>query len=151
VLVPQWYYEYMKYIIALLALGFIGCGDNSTGGTDAAGNQLNLTADGQPIYTLEDHYSFRLNGIDAVVWGVDRAFGRANEDASIWDITEAIPCGIRMIVKKVGVSTNDYTMKIGASDQTREGCGQFRGNYTMTLTGAKTAEITWVGEDDETF
>jgi hypothetical protein len=142
----------MKYIIALLALGFIGCGDNSTGGTDAAGNQLDLTADGQVIYTLEDHYKFRLNGQDIVIWGIKDAFGKVNEEASatILDISKA--CTLRLLVQKVGVSVNDYTFRTGTFEQVNgQECAQLNGDFTMTLTGAKTADITWIGEDDETF
>jgi hypothetical protein len=148
-----------KILLALVAyfvmffgiLSIVGCGEDKNDGFDAAGNVI----DENQLFTLESHYQFRMNGLDIIFWGVDEAFGKTNEHtASAMILTINRACYIRMLVKKIGAGlSNDYTIEVGSSDQDGAGCGQLRGFYSLTLTGATSADIEYIRnlDDNETF
>lgn len=146
----------LTQLLFLAALVFAGCGDdkidpNSAASADQVGDAP-VDFNGNPLYTLETHYQFQLNGQNIILWGVDQAFGRTNEQAFASLVDQHSACGIRMLVHKAKSGTsNDYTIQIGASDQTGEGCGQLRGMYSLKLTGATTANVVYVSDFEGYF
>lgn len=135
----------MKNIFSLIMLSVLlaGCGDEQP--DVLSGNQLENV-----IYTLEDSYDVSFNGMDVKIFGVIAAFGTVNEEATALLLTpNRQACGTRMIITYL--SSNNYKMRIGASEQSGEHCGEVRGDFHLTLTGAKTATVEYLGQSDDFF
>ncbi len=138
-------------LLLLLGLVLTGCGSDPA--TEANANDLPLSADGTPLYTLETHYRFSLHGHDVIVWGMDQAFGKTNESASAYFFDTGVACGMRMIVRLAETGDNNYTMQMAASEQSQSGtgCSELSGLYSLSLTGPTTANILYIGEGAEYF
>lgn len=134
----------MKSLFLLGTLGLlVGCGEDAS--TPYDGNE---SVSNEVIYTLEPDYEFTVQNYRVVVGGFSEPLGSAHWAGAYVYLSDQdrVGCGLRILVQK-DTGPNHYTFKIGASEWPDEECGILRGNYTMVLTGEKTADIEWIDEE----